>query len=89
MTSHGMNYVLNEHKDFDQFGSFTIPSEIVLYQSNPESLVNQNEILSELLCQRADLAIIMSITSMKMLTDMAHLQYHQRKCYIKAILKVW
>ena len=48
-TSYGMNHVLNEHKDFDQFGSFTIPSEIVLYQSHPESLVNQNEILSELL----------------------------------------
>ena len=24
---------------------------------------------------------------MKMLTNMAHLQYHLRKCYIKAILK--
>ena len=26
MTSHGMNYVLDEHKDIDQFASFTIPS---------------------------------------------------------------
>ena len=35
---------------FDQYGSFSIPSELVLYQSHPESLVNQTEILIELLC---------------------------------------
>ena len=48
--SPGTNYVPNEHEDIDQYGSFTIPSELVLYQSHPESLVNQNEILIELLC---------------------------------------
>ena len=49
-SSSGTNYVPNEHEDIDQYGSFTIPSELVLYQSHPESLVNQNEILIELLC---------------------------------------
>ena len=29
----------------DQYGSFSIPSELVLYQSYPESVVKQNEIL--------------------------------------------
>ena len=49
-SSSGTNYVPNEHEDIDQYGSFTIPFESVLYQSHPESLVNQNEILIELLC---------------------------------------
>ena len=49
-SSSGTNYVPNEHEDIDQYGSFTIPSEFVLYQSHPESLVNQNEIPIELLC---------------------------------------
>ena len=44
----GTNYVLNEHEGVDQYGSFSIPSELVLYQSHPESLVNQNEIPVEL-----------------------------------------
>ena len=39
------------------------------YQSYPKSLVNQNEIPIE---------FIMSLTSMKMLTNMAHLQYRPR-----------
>ena len=46
----GTNYALNKHEDVDQYGSFAIPSEIMLYQSQPESLVNQNEILIELSC---------------------------------------
>ena len=50
MSSSGTNYVLNEHEDVDQYGSFAIPSEIVLYQSHPESLANQNEILIDSLC---------------------------------------
>ena len=78
MSSSGTNHVPNEHEDIDQHGSFTIPSELVLYQSHPESLVNQNEILIELSCQRTHLALIMSLTSMKMMTDMAHLQYGPR-----------
>ena len=44
-SSSGTNYVHNGHEDVDQYGSFSIPSELVLYQSHPESLVNQNEIL--------------------------------------------
>ena len=50
MSSSGINYVPNEHEGVDQYGSSSIPFELVLYQSHPESLVNQNEILIELLC---------------------------------------
>ena len=49
-SSSGTNYVLNEHEDINQYGSFSMPSEMMLYQSDPESLVNQNEILIELSC---------------------------------------
>ena len=37
-SSSGTNYVLNEHEGVDQYGSFSKPSELVLYQSHPESL---------------------------------------------------
>ena len=47
-SSTGTDYGLNEYEDFDQYGSFAIPSELVLCQSHPESLVNHNEILIEL-----------------------------------------
>ena len=50
MSSTGTNYVLNEHEDVDQYSLLAIPSEIMLYQSHHESLVNQNEILIELSC---------------------------------------
>ena len=40
-SSSGTNYVLNEHEDVDQYDSYAIPSELALYQSHPESLVNQ------------------------------------------------
>ena len=49
-SSSGANYVPNEHEDIDQYGSFSILSELVLYQSHPESLVNENEISVELSC---------------------------------------
>ena len=49
-SSSGTNYVPNEHEGVDQYGSFSIPFELVLYQSHPESLVNQNEIPVELSC---------------------------------------
>ena len=41
LSSSGTNYVPNEHEDLDQYGSFSIPSELVLYQSHPESLVTK------------------------------------------------
>ena len=49
----------------------------------PESLVNQIEIPVDLL------ALTMSLKSMKILANMAHLQYHPRYCYIKATPQVW
>ena len=35
-SSSGTNYVPNEHEGVDQYGSFSIPSELVLYQSHSE-----------------------------------------------------
>ena len=49
-SSFDTNYVPKEHEGVDQYGSFSIPSELVLHQSHPESLVSQNEILIELSC---------------------------------------
>ena len=49
-SSSGTNYVPNEHEGVDQYGSFSIPSELVLYQSHPESLMNENEIPVQLSC---------------------------------------
>ena len=49
-SSSGTNYVPNKHEDVDQYDSYAIPSELVLYQSHPESLVNENEIPVELSC---------------------------------------
>ena len=50
MSSSESDYVPNEHEDADQYDSYTIPSKIMPYQSYPKSLVNQNEIPSELSC---------------------------------------
>ena len=49
-SSIGTNHVLNEQEDVNQYGSFAIPSEIMLYESYPESLLNQNQIPIELSC---------------------------------------
>ena len=49
-SSSGANYVPNEHEVVEQYGSFTIPSEIIPCLSYPVRLVNQNEILIELSC---------------------------------------
>ena len=49
-SSSDTNYVPNEHKGVGQYGSFAIPSELMLYQSHPESLVKQNEIPIKLSC---------------------------------------
>ena len=49
-SSTGTNYVLNEHEDVNQYGSFAKPSKIMPYQSYPVSLENQNEIPVDLWC---------------------------------------
>ena len=49
-SSTGTDYGLNEHEDFDQYGSFTIPSKIMPYQSHPASLVDLLDKLIELSC---------------------------------------
>ena len=72
------DYTLNEHKDFDQYDLFEMPSDIMPCYNYPESLVNQNEMPISLWCQQVHLAQIMSLTSMKILTNMAHLLYDLR-----------
>ena len=49
-SSSDTNYVLNEHEGVNQYGSLVIPSNLMRYQSHPESLVNQYEILIEFSC---------------------------------------
>ena len=43
-SSSGIKYVLNEHEheDVGQYGPYVILSEVMLYQSHPESLLNLN-----------------------------------------------
>ena len=48
--SSGTSYVPNEHEDVDQYGSFALPLDLMLHQTHPESLMNQNEIRIELSC---------------------------------------
>ena len=76
-SSSDTDYVPNEHADFDEYGSFVTPSEIMPY-SYHASFINQNEIYIELSCKQAHLAPIVSLTSTKMLTNMIHLQHRLR-----------
>ena len=83
------NYILNDNKNLGQYDQKAIPSQIVSCCSYPASLMNQNEIPIEFTCKQAQLALIMSLMSMKMLANMAHMQYHLRWCHVAAILQVW
>ena len=76
--SSGTNYVLKEHEEVGQNGPYVILSEVMPCYSYPASLVNQFEILIDSSCEWAHLTVIMSLMSMKMLTNMADLQYHLR-----------
>ena len=49
-SSSDTDYISNEHEGVHQYGSFAIPSKLMLYQSHPESSLNQNEVLIELSC---------------------------------------
>ena len=52
-SSSDTDYVSNEHEGVHQYGSFaipSIPSKLMLYQSHPESSLNQNEVLIGLSC---------------------------------------
>ena len=44
------NYAPNGHKDVEQYDPYAMLSEIMPCKSYPESLVNQNKILVDLLC---------------------------------------
>ena len=41
-TSSGTKYVPNGQEDVGQYGPYGILSEVMLHQSHPESLMNQN-----------------------------------------------
>ena len=49
-SSSAINYVPYEQEDLHQYGSFTIPSKIMPYQSHPASLDDLLDKLIELLC---------------------------------------
>ena len=58
-SSSGTNYVPNEHEGVDQYGSFSISSELVLYESHLETWLIKmksllryrvNELMWHLLC---------------------------------------
>ena len=59
-----------------QSGSYAIYSEPMSCYIYRASFVNQNEIPVQLSCERTHLSLIMSLTSMKILTNVAHMQYH-------------
>ena len=50
MNSFDTKYIFNDDKKFAQYDQNAIPSQIMPCYNYPESLVNQNEILIELLC---------------------------------------
>ena len=77
-SSSGTNYVLNEHEDFDKYDPYAIPSEVLPCSSYLASLVNQTNIIIDLSCWRAHLAVIMSLTDMKILTNITHMEYLPR-----------
>ena len=67
---------LNGHTDV---GPYAIPSKLMPCHSyTAASLVNQSEITIELSCSRAHLGLIMSLRSIKMLTNITHMPHHPR-----------
>ena len=80
---------VNGRKDLGHYDLYAMPSQTMACYSYPACLINPNEIIIELPCQRIHLARIMSFMSIKMLSNMAYMQYHLRWCHITAILQVW
>ena len=73
MNSFGTNYILNDDNNLEQYYQNAMPSHIMPCYSYPTSLINQNKIPIELVCSRAHLTLIMSLMSMTMLANMAHM----------------
>ena len=71
-SSTGTNYVFNKHEDLDQYGPYAIPSEKMTCYSYPASLMNSFDWVIML---KAHVALIMSLTSVKIWINMAHMQY--------------
>ena len=40
-SSSGINCLLNKHEDFDQYGPFAMPYEIMVFHNYPASFVNK------------------------------------------------
>ena len=77
-TSHGMNYVLNEHLDFSQHDPYATPSGMILWYRYSASFKNKTEPLSDLLHQWTHLTLSISLTIIKILANMTKMQYHAR-----------
>ena len=74
----GTNYVLNEHEDLSQYGSYAIATEMMPCYSYPASSLVRHSIPNMLPFYQARLALIMSLKRMKMYTNMAHILHHLR-----------
>ena len=89
VSSLGTNYILNEHEDFCHYGPYAMPSKMIPWCSHPACFVNQNDILIQLSCKQNYMPLIMSLTGIKILTNMAHMRYRLSWCHVAAILQVW
>ena len=50
MSSHGINYALDEHTNLSQCGSYATASDIKPYYNRPRSLVGRHSISNVLPC---------------------------------------
>ena len=79
-SQHGTNYVLDEQVYFSQYGPYakTIQESTMIQLSCKfwESAWNLGWIIA--LANSSDTNLIMSLMSMKIVTNMTHMQYHPR-----------
>ena len=69
----GTDHAISEHKYIDQCDPSTIPSELMPCFIYSAHLVSWNAISIALFCYPPHLALVMSLTSMKILTNMTHM----------------
>ena len=87
LTSSSNTCFNNKHEYFDKYCPQATPSELMLQLSCKFSASKWN--LHWVIVSWAYLAKIMSLSSLKILTNMAHMQYHPRLYNVTAIHQVW
>ena len=70
------NWVTNEREDVEKYRSFSIPSKKIDIKAILKVEWIKVEFVLSYCVERSHLALIMSLTSIKMLTNMTHMQYH-------------